>query len=87
MMVCGWRLPAARACGDRLVLLPVCFLSATGATHLYEVGPTTTVADVKELVQAREGECAECASSSGRATAVGGGACCAVAGATRARFA
>lgn len=36
------------------VLTP--FLCA-GQTHLFEVGPNATVADVKELVQAREGEC------------------------------
>jgi hypothetical protein len=28
-----------------------------GQTHLFEVGSSTTVADVKELVQSREGEC------------------------------
>lgn len=28
----------------------------TGQTHLFEVGPNATVADVKELVQTREGE-------------------------------
>jgi small subunit ribosomal protein S27Ae len=31
----------------------------TGQTHLFEVGPNATVADVKDLVQAREGVAAE----------------------------
>lgn len=57
------------AAGGWLTVLAPLLLLPAGQTHVFEVGAATTVADVKELVQAREGELS-CSSS--RTAAVGG---------------
>jgi hypothetical protein len=64
--LCGSvQLVKSMACAPAFDILAVRLSVFAGVTHLFEVGPSTTVADVKALVQTREGEYCQATCSQG----------------------